>query len=97
MMTKNLTAVEVLWKIPVRIFLDMIAAYRALIDTNFSTFISIASAHLYYIEWLFTGSRGKKLGKKNMSDLGGVYKGSIAWKYFVNKKKTFSEIVQGKK
>ncbi len=97
MMTKNLTAVEVLWKIPVRIFLDMIAAYRALIDTNFSTFISIASAHLYYIEWLFTGSRGKKLGKKNMSDFGGVYKGSIAWKYFVNKKKTFSEIVQGKK
>ncbi len=97
MMTKNLPAGEVLWKIPVRIFLDMIAAYRALIDTNFSTFISIASAHLYYLEWIFTGSRGKKLGKKRLSDFGGVYKGFIAWEYFVNKKKTFSEIVFGKK
>ena len=97
MMVKNLPATEVLWKIPVRIFLDMIAAYRALIDANFSTFISIASAHLHFLEWIFTGSRGKKLNKRNLSDLEGVYKGSIAWKYFINKKKTFSEIVQGKK
>ncbi|MEP6585076.1 MAG: glycosyltransferase family 2 protein [Ginsengibacter sp.] len=97
MMTKNLPAGEVLKKIPVRILLDMIAAYRALIDTNFSTFISIASAHLHYLEWLFVGSRGKKLGKKELSEFQGVYNGSIAWKYFVNKKKTFSEIVYGKK
>ena len=97
MMTKNLPFPEVLWKIPIRIFLDMIAAYRALIDTNFSTFISIASAHLYYLEWIFTGSRGKRLNKKRLIDFQGVYKGSIAWKYFINKKKTFSEIVSDKK
>ncbi len=97
MMTKNLPAGEIFRKIPVRIFLDMIAAYRALIDTNFSTFISIASAHLHYVEWLFTGKKGKKLIKKRLTDFQGVYKGSIAWKYFVNKKKTFSEIVYDKK
>ncbi len=97
MMTKNLPVLEVLWKIPVRMFLDMIAAYRALIDTNFSTFISIASAHLYYLEWIFIGRRGKKLAKKRLNDFNGVYHGSIAWKYFVNKKRTFSEIVYDKK
>ena len=97
MMTKNMPAMEILWKIPLRIFLDMIAAYRALLDTNFSTFISIASAHLHYIEWVFTGKRGKRLFKKRLSAYSGVYVGSIAWKYFVNKKRTFSEIVYDKK
>ncbi|MEO6220070.1 MAG: glycosyltransferase family 2 protein [Ginsengibacter sp.] len=97
MMTKNLPLGELLWKIPVRILLDTIAAYRALIDANFSTFISIASAHLYYFEWIFTGRRGKKLSKRSLESLDGVYKGSIAWTYFVNKKKTFSEIVRNKK
>ena len=97
MMTKNLPAIEIFWKIPLRIFLDMIAAYRALLDTNFSTFISIASAHLHYIEWIFTGKRGNRLFKKKLSNYSGVYCGSIVWKYFVNKKKTFSEIVYDKK
>ncbi len=97
MMTKNLPLNESLWKIPVRIFLDMIAAYRSLIDGNFSTFISIASAHMHYIEWLFAGKRGSKLPKMEMNKLAGVYAGSIAWKYFVKSKKTFSEIVFSKK
>ncbi len=97
MISKNLPVGQVIWKIPLRIFLDMIAAYRALIDTNFSTFISIASAHLHYVEWIFTRKKGKKIVKKSLSQLQGVYEGSIVWKYFVNKKKTFSEIVCDKK
>ena len=97
MMTKNLPLNESLWKIPVRIFLDIIAAYRSLIDANFSTFISIASAHLHYVRWVFVGKRGRKLPKIKLSALAGVYHGSVAWKYFVNKKKTFSEIVFNKK
>ncbi len=36
MMTKNLPFSETLWKIPLRMFLDAIAAYRALIDGDFS-------------------------------------------------------------
>ncbi len=97
MMTKNLPLRESLWKIPVRIFLDVVAAYRALIDANFSTFISIANAHLYFLRWIFTGRRGEKLRKIKMDALHGVYNGSIAWIYFMKKKKTFSEIVCDKK
>jgi GT2 family glycosyltransferase len=97
MMTKNLPFSDLLWKIPARIFLDTVAAFRALVDGNFSTYISIASAHMHYVEWIFMGKRGTKLPKIKMKNMGPVYKGSIVWQYFRKKKKTFSEIISGKK
>ena len=97
MMTKNLPVLERIWKIPLRIILDIIAAYRSLIDGNFSTFISIASAHLHYAEWVLTGNRGKKLSKIKMKNILPVYDGSIVWQYYIKQKKTFSEIIPFKK
>ena len=97
MMTKNLPFFERLWKIPLRIILDIIAAYRDLIGGNFSMFISIASAHMHFVEWLFVGKRGKKLPKINTKVLSVVYHGSIVWQYFIKKKKTFSEIIPDNK
>jgi len=97
MLSKNSTFSESLWKIPVRIMMDIVAAYRALIGGDFSTFISIASAHLDYAGWIFIGKRGKKLPKMKTKSIATVYDGSIAWQYFIKKKKTFSEIVPFKK
>jgi len=97
MMTKNLPFAEKIWKIPFRIFLDLIAAYRFLIDGNFSTFISIASAHMHYAGWVLTGKRERKLLKIKMKSIIPVYNGSIAWQYFIKNKKTFSEIIPFKK
>ena len=97
MMSKNLPFFEALWKIPLRIFLDAIAAYRALVDGNFSTYISIASAHMHFVGWTFTGKRGRKLPKIRMRNIPTVYNGSIVWQYFKKKKKTFSEIIPSKK
>ncbi len=97
MMTKNLPVLERTWKIPLRIILDIIAAYRSLIDGNFSTFISIASAHLHYAEWVLTGKRGKKFSKIKMKNILPVYDGSIVWQYYIKQKKTFSEIIPFKK
>jgi len=93
MMTKNLPFSEWVWKIPLRILLDTIAAFRALIDGNFSTFISIASAHMHYWEWLFIGKRGAKFPRLPTKKMKPVYDGSIAWQYFIKQKKTFSEII----
>ncbi len=94
MMSKNLQFFESLWKIPARIFLDTIAAYKALVvDGNFSTYISIASAHMHFVEWLFIGKRGVKLPKIKMKNMEAVYQGSIVWQYFRKKKKVFSEII----
>ena len=97
MMTKNLPFAEKLWKIPFRIFLDLIAAYRFLLKGNFGTFISIASAHMHYAEWILTGKKGKKLSTIKMKNMLPVYDGSIAWQYFIKNKKTFSEIIPFKK
>lgn len=97
MMTKNLPVAEKAWKIPLRIFLDAIAAYRSLIDGNFSTFISIASAHMHYVEWVLIGKRGMKFSKIKMKNIAPVYGGSIVWQYFIKQKKTFSEILPFKK
>lgn len=97
MMTKNLSFAEMVWKIPVRILLDIIAAYKYLIDGNFSIFISVASAHMHYAEWLLIGKRGKKLPNIKMKKIPSVYEGSIVWQYFMTHKKTFSEINPFKK
>ena len=97
MLTKNLPFAEKIWKIPLRIMLDLIAAYRFLIDGNFSAFISIASAHLHYAGWILTGKKAGKLSSIKMKNLIPVYDGSIAWQYFVKHKKTFSEIIPFKK
>jgi GT2 family glycosyltransferase len=97
MLSRNLPFYESVWKIPTRIFLDTIAAFQALVNGNFSTFISIESAHLDFLKWIVFGKRGKRLHKIKMKNLKGVYTGSIVWKYFINKKKTFSEIISNKK
>jgi GT2 family glycosyltransferase len=97
MLSKNLPFSAAIWKIPVRIFLDNIAAFQALVNGNFSTFISIESAHLDFFKWIFLGKREKKNRRIKMKNLSGVYHGSIVWQYFIKKKKTFFEIVQHNK
>lgn len=97
MLTRNLKWEEILYKIPVRIVLDNIAAFQALVKGDFSSFISIESAHLHYLSWLFFGKRGKKSPKIKMDELPGVYAGSVVWMFFIKKLKTFQEIVDNKK
>lgn len=97
MLAKNLTFGERIRILPQRIFLDTVAAFQALVKGNFSVFISIESAHLHFIGWFVAGKRGAKMPKKKMSDLAGVYNGSVIWKFFIKKIKTFEEIVGNKK
>ena len=96
MLTKNLSPAEALFKIPFRIVLDSIAAWKGLLSGRGITFIAILKAHLHYWKWfffhrkksVFKGSRNKKLQ--------GMYYGLVVWKYFINRKTTFSEIVKNK-
>ena len=97
MMTKNLPFSEKIWKIPVRILLDTVAAYKYLVQGDFSTFISIASAQMHYAGWLFGKKRKDPLPRVRMKSLLPVYPGSIAWQYFVKRRRTFSEIMGAKK
>lgn len=97
MLSKNLPFNESVLKIPLRIMMDILAAFQGLVQGNFSTFISILSADADFIKWLFVGKREKGLPKIKMVKLKGVYDGSIVWEYFIKKRRTFSEILGLKK
>ncbi|HET7115331.1 MAG TPA: glycosyltransferase family 2 protein [Hanamia sp.] len=97
MLSKNLPLSEKFWKIPLRILLDNISGLQALIKGDFKTFSAIVSAHLNFFRWIFLKKEKENHPKMNLKKLSGVYNGSVVWQYFINKKKTFSEIIGLKK
>ena len=96
MLAKNLSFAEALWKIPFRIFLDALAAWRALLGGNGGYFKAILKAHLHFADWLLSKQKHSVFPAKKDGKTGGWYKGSVVWAYFIQKKKTFSEIVGNK-
>lgn len=92
MLTKNLPVGQALWKIPFRISLNKIFAFKELFAGNGKTFAAVLKAHLHYLRWLFF-VKNKNMSNNKTEKLQGVYKGLVIWQYFIKKKKTFSEIV----
>ncbi|MEP6597001.1 MAG: glycosyltransferase family 2 protein [Ginsengibacter sp.] len=97
MLTKNLPASNAIWKVPFRIGLDNIAAWKGLLTGSSVTFIAIVKAHIHYLKWLFFYRQKKILLHKRNKQMQGNYRGLVIWDYFVKRKKTFSEIVSDKK
>jgi len=97
MLVKNLDPLEKIFKIPVRLLLDNLAAMQALMKGDVKTFTSIQKAHLDFLKWNFVLKKKNHLPKRKITKFTGVYDGSIVKKFFIEKKKTFSEIVGFKK
>ncbi|MEO8823898.1 MAG: glycosyltransferase family 2 protein [Ginsengibacter sp.] len=97
MLAKNLSSSEKLVKIPLRIFLDNVAAMQALAKGDWKTFKAIVKAHLGFIRWNFRDRKKSVLSKIKLKNLAGVFDGSIVKKFFIQKKRTFSEILGFKK
>ncbi|MEO6330162.1 MAG: glycosyltransferase family 2 protein [Ginsengibacter sp.] len=97
MLTKNLSPSQALWRIPFRIALDTIAAWKGLLTGSSVTFVAITKAHFHYWRWVFFQKRKSKFSKKKNKQLYGLYHGLIIWDYFVQGKKMFSEIISNKK
>lgn len=95
MITKNLPVAQALWKIPFRIGLNKVFAFKVLFAGNGKAFVSVFKAHLHYLQWLFFVKK-KNIPKKKSAKLRGMYKGLVVWQYFINRKETFSEIVTTK-
>ena len=96
MLAKNLPAATALWKIPFRMGLDIIAAYKELFAGRGRGFIAIAKAHFYFIKWLFTSKKKPVSQLAQKSCVNGWYNGSVAWQFFIKKKTLFSEIINVK-
>jgi len=97
MLAKNLPRRQSFWKIPLRILLDIISAWKSLFAGEAVYFFAILEAHLAFVKWLFFSQGESVFPSRRRASLTGWYQRSIAWKHFVQGKKTFAEIVGDKR
>lgn len=93
MLTKNLPLRQLIWKLPLRIGLDAVSAWKTLLTGNTGYWKAVYKAHFAFAGW-FLGKRKREKG--TYPSLHGVYHGSIVWHYFIKKRRKFSEIVKVK-
>ena len=97
MLAKNLPLLYAIWKIPFRIFLDIISAWKTLFSGQGIYFIAIVEAHFGFLKWILFKKNLSIFPKNKKGKLHGWLKKSIVWEHFVNGKKTFTQIVQNKR
>ena len=95
MLYRNLPFSEKLWKLPLRLLLDQVTAWKGLISGDKGYFTAIQKAQLAFFK-NFNRTRKKSDGyqRKSITSLPGVYNGSIVWDHFIKGKKTFAEILK---
>ena len=96
MLAKNFSFGTAICKIPVRMSLDAIAAWKGLLSGSGGYFIAIFKAHIHFFNWLlFHQNKAMAPGNKK-GVIKGWYNGSAVWQHFVKKKTKFSEIIDVK-
>jgi GT2 family glycosyltransferase len=96
MLAKNLPLSQSIWKIPLRLVLDGISAWKSLFAGQTIYFGAIFEAHIAFIGWSLFKRNRSVFPKNKRGRLSGWFSESIVWKHFVTGKKTFAEIVQNK-
>jgi GT2 family glycosyltransferase len=91
MICKNLPWSELWWKLPLRIGLDIVSAWKELLSGKAGYWLAVLKAHLAFIGWVFGQ---KQASVSTYPRVNTVYRGSVVWQYFVRKKQIFSEIVK---
>jgi GT2 family glycosyltransferase len=95
MMAKNLSLQDSVVKLPLRLMLDGLSAWRAMFSGDAGYWLAVLKAHFAFYGWLFTGKRSTPtISKKRFIAIqNGLYRGSIVYEYFIRGKKHFSEII----
>lgn len=96
MMTKNLPLKASVWKIPFRLGLDAVAAWKGLLAGDGAYFVAIAKAHIHFIKWVLMDKRRSVFPVSRKGIVAGLWNSSVIWAHFVKKKNRFSEIVNNK-
>lgn len=96
MLYKNGSFIHLLWQLPARLSLDMLAGIKGLISGDASFFIGVCKAQFAFWGWVLH-SKKEKIPRMESKALHGIYHGSIIWQYFVKKKTSFAEIVSKSK
>ena len=93
MLCKNLPLTELIWKLPFRLGLDAISAWKGLLSGDGYFFTAIVKAHFALFGRLVTGNIARSKATQSLKSLNGVYTGSLVFQYFVKKKQYFKKIV----
>jgi len=95
MLAKNFPWTEKWWKIPYRLLLDQVSGLKNLLSGDAGYFLAVVKAHLAFFYWIFFAAKNNNAKKRRpLKSLCGVYPGNLIRKYFLQKKKLFSEIVR---
>jgi GT2 family glycosyltransferase len=93
MLHKNWPLRERWWKIPFRLMLDAVSAWKALLSGDAGYFLAVARAHRAFLGWRFFHYREALFPVKRGVQVQGLYRGCVVWDYFIRKKRRFGEIV----
>lgn len=93
MMAKNLPWHALVWKMPVRVLLDMTSAAKALLSGDPGHCFAIIRAEWGFWGWVFRHRSGSVFPFHRKGTLQGVYHGSVVWQHFVRGKRWFREII----
>ena len=93
MLAKNLPRSQAVWKIPLRIILDFISAFKSLFAGQFVYFLAVGEAHLAFCKWLLFKRKESVFPTRRRAPLSGWYRHCVAWKHFVEGRERFDEIV----
>jgi GT2 family glycosyltransferase len=94
MLYKNLPWSQKWWKIPFRIFLDSVSAWKGLFVGDGGYFLAILRAHFSFLNWILFKQNQSIFPKKKGGQLAGLYKGNVVWQHFAKGKKYFSQLIK---
>ena len=93
MLWKNYSNAELFIQFPIRLFLDVVAAYKSLLSGNPKEFGAIAKAHLhFFLGWINVHKKRNQIALPYFKKLTGKMDISIIWSYFVRGKKEFNQL-----
>jgi len=90
LLIKNLRPIELLYKLPLRVALDWLAATRFLLSGGVQDFMAVLKGHAYVVFYFF-----KLLGRRSSKHpytVPHVYHGSIVYDFYVRGKRTFRDL-----
>lgn len=93
MLLKNLPVYKLCWVMPIRVFLDALAAWKGLLSGDFGYWLAVAKAHVAVVGWMLNDRNKSLFPLSRKRPLSGVFRGSVLWAYYVRGRKTFVEIV----
>jgi GT2 family glycosyltransferase len=92
LLQKNLTFFKGSLAIFIRFWLDILPIINYLVEGKPKNARAISRAHLYFFINIFKNARKSKAINKTRFNDAGLFKGSIVWKYFAEKKKYYSQL-----